>query len=69
MSSPHTAYFERDGLRFEARLDTIGTDPREIELLAAMEPNAEREARIASLQDNVRHAYEMLLTVEIAGRA
>jgi hypothetical protein len=62
-------YFEFDnGGRFVARPDTLGTSAEELILLDGMPPTPARESRLASLQANVRHAYETLLTTETAGR-
>lgn len=58
-----------EGALFMARPDTVGTDRDELALLGDMLPNKDRIARIASLQQNVRDAYEMLLTATVLGNA
>lgn len=63
-----TVRFEANGVCLEARPDTVGTDAAELALLDAMAPET-RRARVASLQDNCRHACEMLLTVPAEGSA
>lgn len=70
MTAVRNIYFEQNGMRFEARPDTVGTDSEELSLLAWMGAlTPERRSRLASLQDNVRHACEMLLTAETVGSA